>query len=269
MECSDEKAARIVDFLYRFIPVTADAEDPLRVNYQILPGRESGHLRLHREGILIYEGYSDAELADVLLGSTGHDLADRSHGGLLFHSGALLWKGKGLLLPGGIAAGKTTLTLWLAARGYNYLTDEMAFLKDGADTFEPFTRPLNLKASSRAVLKNDFDFEGHTGNILSTSVNDLISPVLLNSDPPGVKVPLDLLLFPMYGSGVDFTFQLLSKGQAGLELMKCLVNARNLPDHGFSEIARLARGAPAYRMIYSRFDQIENRIERILESREG
>ncbi|MGD0918931.1 MAG: hypothetical protein ABSB22_20995 [Thermodesulfobacteriota bacterium] len=268
VEYSGERAAGIVDFLYGSLPITADTEDPLRVKYQILPFHESNQLHLHREGILIYEGNSDAELADVLLGSTGHDLADRSRSGLLFHSGALFRGEKGLLLPGGIAAGKTTLTFWLARRGFNYLTDEMAFLRDGADTFQAFTRPLNLKAPSRAVLKNDFDFEGNASKILSTIVNDLISPVLLNCNPPDKEAPLDLLFFPQYRPNSDFILQPLSRAQAGLELMKCLVNARNLPDHGFPEITRLARKVPAYRMLYSHFDQIGHRIETIVESSE-
>ena len=40
-----------------------------------------------------------------------------------------------------------------------------------------------------------------------------------------------------------------------------LVNARNLPDHGLSEVARLAQVAPAYRMSYADFGQIGERLE--------
>jgi len=85
------------------------------VKYRLLPESESNHLRLEREGILIYEGDSEAELADVLLGSTGHDLADRSRGGLLFMQVLFPGWAKGFFFRG-IAAGKTTLTLWLVAK---------------------------------------------------------------------------------------------------------------------------------------------------------
>jgi hypothetical protein len=58
----------------------------------------------------------------------------------------------------------------------------------------------------------------------------------------------------------------LSQAQAGLALMECLVNARNLPGHGFSEIVRLARAARAYQMSYADFAQIDDWIERLLAS---
>jgi hypothetical protein len=78
--------------------------------------------------------------------------------------------------------------------------------------------------------------------------------------------PLGLIVFPRYLPGSDLALRPLSKAQAGLALMECLVNARNLPGHGFSEIARLARRAPAYKLNYADFDQIGERIEMLLQS---
>jgi hypothetical protein len=77
---------------------------------------------------------------------------------------------------------------------------------------------------------------------------------------------LGLILFPRYLPESAFDLQRLSKAQAGLELMQCLVNARNLPDRGFSEITRLARKAPAYRMCYAGFDQVGEVVEAILDT---
>jgi hypothetical protein len=65
-----------------------------------------------------------------------------------------------------------------------------------------------------------------------------------------------LILFPHYQPGASLNWRPLTKAQAGLHLMECLVNARNLPDHGFAEVARMAKMAPAYRLEYSRFDQL-------------
>jgi hypothetical protein len=261
VEYSGEKAARIVDFLYQFLPANIDSEGIADVNYRILPGSESDRLLLYREDTLIFEGNGEADLAEMLLGYTGHDLADHSRGGLLFHSGALAWKGKGLLLPGGIATGKTTLTLWLATRGFSYLTDELVYIKDGANTFRSFTRPLNLKAPSRTVLQNDFDLGKNREYVLSTALGDLISPVLFKSGERRGETPLSLIILPRYNPGRDFIFRPLSKAQAGMELMRCLVNARNLPAHGFPEVARLVKMVPGYSMSYSHFDQIGDCVE--------
>jgi hypothetical protein len=239
------------------------------VTYRVAPGREPGELALYRGADLLYEGDCEATLAEMLLGETGYSLADKGRGGLLFHAGALAWQGKGLLLPGDIGAGKTTLTAWLAlkpAGGLEYLTDEMVFFPDGADAMQTYTRPLNLKRPARTALGDLVDFEADSNSILSTSYGDLISPDLVNFPGPRSEVPLSLIIFPRYAEGTEFDSRPISKAQAGLALMECLVNARNLPEHGFGELARLARTAPAYKMSYAHFDQIGERVEALMRS---
>lgn len=41
-----------------------------------------------------------------------------------------------------------------------------------------------------------------------------------------------------------------------MRLLGSLVNARNLPRHGASEVVRLAREIPAYSLSYSGFEQL-------------
>jgi len=59
----------------------------------------------------------------------------------LFHAAALAWQGRGLLLPGKISAGKTTLTAWLLSRGLDYLTDELVFIPQGTVAVRGLARP--------------------------------------------------------------------------------------------------------------------------------
>jgi hypothetical protein len=268
-EYEGERAARIVSFLYRHIPAGDDRDSAPHVTYRVAPGGEAGTLALYRGTDLLYEGDCEATLAETLLGETGYSLADKSWGGLLFHAGALAWKGKGLLLPGDVGAGKTTLTAWLALKpngSLEYLTDEMVFFPNGADTMQTYTRPLNLKTPARAALEDLVDFEGDADRILSTQYGDLISPDLVNFAGPRDETPLSLITFPHYAAGNEFELKRLSKAQAGLALMQCLVNARNLPEHGFRELARLARRAPAYKMSYAHFDQIGEGVEALIRS---
>jgi hypothetical protein len=214
----------------------------------------------------LYKGGGAAKAADLLLSQSCYHLADRSQGGVLFHAGALArpGQGTGLLLPGGIGAGKTTLTAWLLTRGLDYLTDELAFVPDGAETMQTFARPLNLKRPARAALRGCFNFKRHADRMLSTSAGDLISPDALQptrlAGAPGDTL-VSLIIFPRYQAGSHFVWQPLSKAQAGLALMKCLVNARNLPEHGFPQISRLAKTVPAYHMTYADFDQVEAQLE--------
>lgn len=264
IEYSGSRVASILDFLYRHVP--SDRNIPPCVTYCITSGGEPGRLALYRGSTLIYDGDSEATLAELLLGDTCHHLAAGSRGGLLFHAAGLAWKGKGLILPGAVGAGKSTLAAWLLTRGFDYLTDELVFVPQGSDRIQTFTRPLNLKSPSRSVLQSQADFEGRSAHILSTSHGDLIPPTVLNPVNTLSEPPLRLIIFPLYRPDSDFTLRPLSRAQAGWTLMQCLVNARNLPDHGFPEITRLVKTAPAYKMTYADFGQIGERVETLLQS---
>ena len=268
VEYQGDGAAKIVDFLYRDIPPAA-SPGPAHITFRLLSDGSSDRLRLTCAGELLYAGDAAGEAADWLLSRSCHHLADRSQGGVLFHAGALALpgRGKGWLLPGGIGAGKTTLTAWLVIRGLDYLTDELVFVPDGAETMQTFARPLNLKSPSRAALRDHFDFERHAGRMVSTPAGDLIPADVLHpaglAGAPG-DTPVSLIIFPRYQAGSDFVWRPLSKAQAGLALMKCLVNARNLAEHGFPQISRLAKTVPAYQMTYADFGQVAARLERLL-----
>jgi hypothetical protein len=273
VEYEGDGAAKIVGFLYRDIP-PATGPGPAHTTFRLLSDDRPGRLRLYRAGTLLYEGDAAAKAADSLLSESCHQLANRSQGGVLFHAGALALpgEGKGWLLPGGIGAGKTTLTAWLLTRGLDYLTDELAFVPDGAETMQTFARPLNLKRPARAALRDHFDFERHADRMLSTRAGDLILPEALQPGrlagaPDDVLV--SLIIFPRYQAGSDFVWRPLSKAQTGLALMKCLVNARNLPEHGFPQISRLAKTVSAYHMTYSNFDQIEAQLEDLIAISDG
>jgi hypothetical protein len=273
VEYEGDGAARIIDFLYRDIPPAADA-GPAHTTFRLLSDEGSDRLRLYCAETLLYEGDVAAKAADLLLSQSCFQLANCSQGGMLFHAGALALpgKGKGWLLPGGIGAGKTTLAAWLLTKGLDYLTDELAFVPDGSASMQTFARPLNLKSPARAVLRDHFDLERHADRMLSTPAGDLIAPEALQparlAGAPGVTL-VSTIIFPRYQAGSDFAWRPLSKAQAGLALMKCLVNARNLPEHGFPQISRLAKMIPAYHMTYANFDQIEAQLEDLIAISDG
>lgn len=252
VEYAGERVARLVEFVFRHAPREGDSVP--HVTYRAL--ETGGGLALCREGEQVYAGRSEGALAELLMGGVCHDLAERSRGGLLFHAAALAWQGQGMLLPGAIGAGKSTLVAWLAARGFTYLTDEMVYVPHGAHAFHAFTRPLNLKAGSLPVLTDALDLDFRSGEVLEHPAGVLIAPALFDAPASRPVYPLGRVIFPRYRPQGEFELRLLSGAQAGKGLMECLVNARNLPDRGFREVARLARIAPACRLEYGRFEQI-------------
>ncbi len=257
VEYEGPQPEKIVNFLYDEVAGSGDIAP--HTTFRLVENAGAG-CQLMQDGMVLYEGDS-AAAADILLGKSCYHLADRSRDGLLFHAGGLGRQGRGLLLPGTMGAGKTTLTTWLLGRGFDYLTDELVFIPHGTTTMQPFPRPLNLKRPARPVFNNQLDFETPSPHILSAAATDLIHPTLFNPRTRLSEPPLRLIIFPNYRPEANFEVRELSGAQAGLALMQCLINARNLPDHGFPEITRLARSTPAYKMTYSDFAQLEPQFD--------
>ena len=260
LEYAGERAASIVDFLFHTIPAHGPAQP--HITYRLW--QQAADLMLFRDDTLLYQGPSPAECADVLMGDSTHALADRSHGGVLFHAAGVVWQGGGLLLPGKIGAGKTTLAAWLATRGFDFLSDELIFVPTGSTALQALTRPLNVKSPARSVLRPYFDFAHHAAQLLSTPRGDLIPHTLLRSGNHLDSVPLSRIILPRYVPQAPFELRPLSKAQAVFALLECLVNARNLPNHGIPQVSQLVQAAPAYRMTYSDFESLIGKLEGVL-----
>ena len=262
VEAVGEPAVALAGFLFDRAPLSD--EQPADGHFRLLWQEQTGWELYHNNELAAAESHLGA-LPERLLGDVCHELAEHSRGGLLFHAGGLGRGGRGVLLPGGIGSGKTTLSAWLACRGLDYLTDEMVFIPTGAETMQTFTRPLNLKNPSVPVLQEWIDLGRPDERIVRGPHSCLVGPSLLGSTRHNAPLPLGLFLFPGYRPGVETAVELLSPARVGLALMETLVNARNLPGHGFDEVARVAGLAPGYRLEYAGFRPLAEPLERLLQ----
>lgn len=221
---------------------------------------------LHRWDRRLYEGPSAGVAAEILLDCIVHDLADGCRVGPLFHAAAASCGGRGLLLPGQTGSGKTTLAAWLASRGWDYLTDEIACIEQGSQEIQGFHRALHLRTPLSAPVER----------LIAAAVDGLDSACGrgVYRSSRGVIVPIEhirpnntyhspeirLIIFPQYLADADGDLIRLSPAQACVRLMGCTVNVRNLSGHGLDEISRLARGTPAYALSYGRLDHLTEKI---------
>ena len=246
-------AAQVVDFLYRDVP--HDERVPPHVTLQLR--REDGTFILRCGEERRYQGTSAAVAASILLDESIFHLADKSRSGLLLHAGAVRCEGGCLLLPGKTGAGKTTLTAWLTTQGLGYLTDELVHLPLGSQDVQFLTQPLNIKMPGRQVLAEDVDFDRASDVLVGPSATLLRLARLDPSPALSAGLRLAQIVFPRYDAGSQFQLIPLTKGQAALRLTECLVNARNLPAHGFHEVARIARAVHSHELRYSAFNQLD------------
>lgn len=250
-------AERLVEFLYRDFPPSEGPPPHMTLHVRAEPGAEA--LTLHCGDKRYYHGNSLGSLASALLEQTIYHLSDKSRGGLVLHAAAVSMGRRCLLLPGRTGVGKTTLTAWLVKKGFGYLTDELVYVPSGSMEVRPFVRPLNIKARARQSLgARILDYEASASQIVSATDVTLVPSALLGGGAALAEARLGRIVFPQYQAGAGFAVEPLSRAETGLGLMGCLINARNLPEHGFPEVARLAREAPGFHLRYGDFAQLED-----------
>ena len=253
--------SELIEFLYS--DTNADPGDSPDATLSV---REvDGVLTLHCGEEQLYRGSEKSVLATTLIRETIRQLIDKNAGGMALHAAALSRNSRGILIPGQSGSGKTSLSTWLAARGFNYLTDEYVFIRHNTNTMEAFARPPNIKVRGiEAALEHFFDMDKHEDQTIQSKHVAMIPSRLLNPENIQENPTVDLILFPRFRKNSNLKLEKLSKAKSGLALMESLVNARNLNGHGFTEAARLARDAPGYRLEYGGFDQLQEEFDNIL-----
>jgi hypothetical protein len=256
-------ASELVDFM--FGNLSADGNTRAHRTLVLEDSSEKGELCFSVAGIKNPITCGPAsQVVTHLLYEVDYHLADRCRDGLYLHAASLSRNGLGLLMPASSGSGKSTLTYWLTRHGFHYSSDESTFIPLNSLNFSGFTRPAHLKKGSLDLFP-----ELNTAPKLEVRQADdslsgwLISTSALNPLPALPVQTLKSILIPHYQAGADFAYEQLSPARTAFELAGCLTNARNLPQHGFPEIMRLARALPAWRVIYSHVSQVTDLLEMI------
>ncbi len=261
IRCDDGAARQFIDSLFHDLAgdETACPDTTLTLG----PDLETGGYQLAGEGTILGGGPLGVGLAALLFDAVIAGLLERNAEGLALHAGAVASHDKVVLLPGVSGAGKSTITAWLVAQGCSYLTDELVFFGDDLPArMLAFTRPLCIKPGAaqvvRPLIRTDVPaaLADEQGLIVPhRAVNPAFAPV--------AALPA-LILFPAYHPETPITVERISTARTIALLMGCNVNGRNLVNHGFSRVTRLASSAPAHRVVYSRFEDLAAVLPQLL-----
>jgi hypothetical protein len=247
------RAARLVEFVFGAVP-TAPPE-PAAVGLR-LEVTGSGRLILSRNGIPVYEDDDAGIVASVLVDEASRSVTAHSRGGLLLHAAALGWRQRGVVVPAPSGAGKTTLAAWLTGAGLDYITDDLAFVPEGTRRLEGLARPLRLRPGSEAALASRPGGWPPPGEVLTAPGARFVSAATLGTRVDGT-VETGLVLFATYDPAGDGRATRVSPAQAAIWLMKSLLNAGNVPGHGFGATVDLVRSTEALAIRYRDCRQVE------------
>jgi hypothetical protein len=190
--------------------------------------------------------------------------ASRTH--LVFHAAALAQRDAGFVLFGKSGSGKSTLAAGLVAGGFQYLSDEVIALPAaGGGEITGFCRSLVLKRGSAFIWEPLLPQSSTEDLLLFKDGGAWITPTLLNAASVRLAVVPRLLVFARYEAGASLQAERLTSANSLFHLLRCLVNARNFPDHGMGPSAALARQVPAFSLTYSDLESagewIQDRIQ--------
>lgn len=252
-------AARLVNFLFRDMPPARSAAPHVKLT--LLPGAKPDRFELQRNDETLSADCTPGAAVDLLISEAIFHLADRATGGMVIHAAAVAAPAGAVLLPGKSGAGKSTLTAWLLRRGFRYLTDELVYIPAGTRRLHALTRPVHIKHPALPVVHGFTPaLKRHESRLVTSPQATLIPHRLLNRRHVANRARLARIVFPEFQRGADFELTRLSPAQAGMALMGCLINARNLAGHGFPEASRVARLAPAWRLVYGAVEQLDERL---------
>lgn len=256
----DAGSRRVVDMLYRHLPATAEA--PAHVVFEIERSEDGYALRI--SGEQLYRGLTEAELAKCVMEHSVFHLADRCTSGVLLHAAAVAWEGRGIVAPGATGAGKSTLAAWLAGSGFDVLTDELAYVPLGSQRVGGFARPVSLRHPAVEMLAARPGLR-RIAKWGTAAFDGVLVPIeALCGRPPPAEVPLSLLAIPRHEAQAALSVRPLSRAEAEMRLMGCNLNARNFPDHGLGEVARIAAAAPAVELVYSSLEGVDAALRELL-----
>lgn len=181
-----------------------------------------------------------------------------------FHSAAVEWNGRCLLLCGRSGSGKTTLSAALTARGALYLGDELSAADDDGRVRALPTR-LAVKTTGRAIIEKYFGALGarcpYPPERTRVWYWDLASkaPSAASSARPPV------FLFPRYRAAAALEIEPLDAVASMQRLLRCgIALGAPVTLARLRACAQFVADTPAYRIVYSDAEEAIDGIARLV-----
>lgn len=183
----------------------------------------------------------------------------------LFHAGAVVMNGRGILMPGSSGAGKSTSVAALSLSGAACYSDEVAVLDENL-RLHPFPKVLSLKPGGWQRIRRDFRTEtaqGVIGSSRSRAIHFVRPPVIPGRDGHPITSAVDYVILPSRAQGKLSVLKPVSKSVAITTLMSESFDLSLKGARGFDLLVRLAQQSECYSLEVS--DNVTSTVRAISE----
>ena len=192
----------------------------------------------------------EAEAPEGLVATLVHDLNRRALDGsehLILHAGGIEHDGVGVIFPGAMEAGKTTLAAGLVRAGFGYLTDEGVAVDRDSLRIHPYPKPLSVDRGAWPLfpeLEPDADLatDGYKADQWQ------VPPADIRADALGQPCAIALIVFPKYEAGAETSVEPLGRAEALVELAKNTYKFDVQGAPALDVLAEIVRPADCYRL---------------------
>jgi hypothetical protein len=214
-----------------------------RTVYEIRPqwNAEAPGFVLQRDGRRVRTARWPDGLVDIVLWEVFHDAIRDEVGSVAIHAGAVSYRGRGIVLPAPMNAGKTTLVGALICAGFDYLSDEVALIGRGGRLL-PFLKPLTFEPGSYDLLPQLRAIRDTSGLRRQHVVSDE-----LRAGSSGTACEIGWVVTFSRRAGAP-TLEPLTRAEALAALAKNSFNLHRLGARGIDTLGSVVRGATALRL---------------------
>ena len=251
--CNNSCAFSLAKFLFGDFPGVTKTLKLQR--YDIVCAGLESELSLWEGEKRLYSGTSQYQLAYTLMNEVIYHCINTDTTRHALHAGGVSRNGNCILLPGKSGSGKSSLTAWLVAHDYFYLSDELIFLSDGGEVC-PIMRPISLKVEAGYFPWLPVNGNYNQNQSILSSRGSMIGHRLLNPSYLTDRQTVTHFVFPQYKSGVKTELLKISPARSCLYLMQSHANARSLVGLGVAKLSKIVRRCRSYTLTYGSFEEL-------------
>lgn len=226
----------------------------------ILSGQPTKYSFWHNERKL-YFGESRQQMAYAVINELIYRFIYDQEDSFALHAAVLSKGNHSILVPGTSGSGKSTLAAALAAKGFQYHSDELALVSPNGK-IEAFTRPLFLRLPSLSIL-NDHIRKSQL-EFIQEPYGAVIPHRVFNPNYCSVTPSLNSILYVSLSEDGKSSLKEMSAGESCFNLIQAFVNARNIKKHGINKLAQLTRDVQSFSLQYRNTEDLTSLLHSVV-----